>query len=183
MHAVAWQTTYENFRNRFDKKGNPFNRGVPYNLMEVLCSRIPPSKNHFRAEVTDASNESSKDGDASGSPAVESGDVLVDVKRAELETEREVANGLLTAQKNGTLLVAKSLSDKGDDPLAEAFSDMHGDSTPRSRRQLARGTSDNSNSDMKNPLGTFTSPGKNGHEQRDNKIHEAVEATRLKEEG
>ncbi|KAK7396077.1 hypothetical protein VNO78_16824 [Psophocarpus tetragonolobus] len=45
------QTTYENFRYQYDKKGNPFNRGSLKNIREILCSSIPRSKNNFRAFV------------------------------------------------------------------------------------------------------------------------------------
>lgn len=45
------QTTYENFRYRYDKKINPFNQGVLGNFKEVLCSGIPPSKVNFRAQA------------------------------------------------------------------------------------------------------------------------------------
>uniref|UniRef100_A0A0E0E0Z9 S-acyltransferase n=1 Tax=Oryza meridionalis TaxID=40149 RepID=A0A0E0E0Z9_9ORYZ len=46
------QTTYENFRYRYDRRANPYNRGVLSNFLEIFCSRIPPSKNNFRARVT-----------------------------------------------------------------------------------------------------------------------------------
>ncbi|XP_060177650.1 probable protein S-acyltransferase 1 isoform X1 [Lycium barbarum] len=45
------QTTYENFRYRYDKKENPYNRGTIENIREVFFSRIPPSLNNFRAIV------------------------------------------------------------------------------------------------------------------------------------
>ncbi|EEF51726.1 probable protein S-acyltransferase 7 [Ricinus communis] len=45
------QSTYENFRYRYDGLANPFNRGIFENFMEIFCSRIPPSKNNFRAQV------------------------------------------------------------------------------------------------------------------------------------
>ncbi|KAL3512555.1 hypothetical protein ACH5RR_025272 [Cinchona calisaya] len=45
------QSTYENFRYRYDQRANPFNRGVIKNFMEVFCTSIPPSKNKFRAKV------------------------------------------------------------------------------------------------------------------------------------
>lgn len=45
------QTTYENFRYRYDKKANPYNRGMLRNLREVFLSKIPPSMNDFRATV------------------------------------------------------------------------------------------------------------------------------------
>ncbi|KZV22496.1 putative protein S-acyltransferase 4-like [Dorcoceras hygrometricum] len=45
------QTTYENFRYRYDKKENPYNKGVIKNLKEVFFSKIPPSMNDFRSFV------------------------------------------------------------------------------------------------------------------------------------
>lgn len=45
------QTTYENFRYRYDKKENPYNRGMLSNFREVFFSRIPPSMNDFLAIV------------------------------------------------------------------------------------------------------------------------------------
>ncbi|GAB2267074.1 Probable protein S-acyltransferase 4 [Dionaea muscipula] len=45
------QTTYENFRYRYDKKDNPYNVGVLGNIKEIFFSRIPPSRNSFRASV------------------------------------------------------------------------------------------------------------------------------------
>ncbi|KAL5791553.1 hypothetical protein ACOSP7_000147 [Xanthoceras sorbifolium] len=45
------QSTYENFRYRYDLRDNPYNKGVIENFMEVFCTRIPPSKNNFRAKI------------------------------------------------------------------------------------------------------------------------------------
>ncbi|KAB2609072.1 protein S-acyltransferase 7 [Pyrus ussuriensis x Pyrus communis] len=45
------QSTYENFRYRYDGRENPFNKGTMKNFMEVFCTRISPSKNNFRAKV------------------------------------------------------------------------------------------------------------------------------------
>lgn len=45
------QTTYENFRYRYDKKENPYNKGIIRNLRELFFSKIPPSMNNFRAWV------------------------------------------------------------------------------------------------------------------------------------
>ncbi|CAK7328356.1 unnamed protein product [Dovyalis caffra] len=45
------QTTYENFRYRYDRRANPFYKGVVENFKEIFCSSVPPSKNHFRAKV------------------------------------------------------------------------------------------------------------------------------------
>ncbi|CAI9111626.1 OLC1v1011888C1 [Oldenlandia corymbosa var. corymbosa] len=45
------QTTYENFRYRYDRRANPYNKGVVQNFKEIFCSSILPSKNNFRAKV------------------------------------------------------------------------------------------------------------------------------------
>ncbi|KAG0483993.1 hypothetical protein HPP92_012077 [Vanilla planifolia] len=45
------QTTYENFRYRYDKKENPYNKGIMRNVGDVYCSKIPPSLNNFRSWV------------------------------------------------------------------------------------------------------------------------------------
>ncbi|MCO5605799.1 hypothetical protein L7F22_059983 [Adiantum nelumboides] len=45
------QTTYENFRYRYDNKANPYNEGLFRNFKLVLCNGIPPSKNKFRSMV------------------------------------------------------------------------------------------------------------------------------------
>ncbi|KAM0026594.1 putative protein S-acyltransferase [Helianthus debilis subsp. tardiflorus] len=36
------QTTYENFRYRFEKKKNPYNEGFFKNFKDALCSKMPP---------------------------------------------------------------------------------------------------------------------------------------------
>ncbi|KAH7663983.1 palmitoyltransferase ZDHHC9/14/18 protein [Dioscorea alata] len=45
------QTTYENFRYRYDKKANPYNHGCARNIVEIFFSSIPKSKNNFRAII------------------------------------------------------------------------------------------------------------------------------------
>ncbi|WCJ40183.1 DHHC-type zinc finger family protein [Euphorbia peplus] len=45
------QTTYENFRYRYDRRANPYNKGVVENFKETFCSSVPPSKNKFRETV------------------------------------------------------------------------------------------------------------------------------------
>lgn len=45
------QTTYENFRYRYDRRANPYNLGVVANFKEIFFRSIPPSKNNFRARV------------------------------------------------------------------------------------------------------------------------------------
>ncbi|XP_022769480.1 probable protein S-acyltransferase 1 [Durio zibethinus] len=55
------QTTYENFRYRYDKKENPFNKGILNNFKEVLLSKIPPSMINFRAWISEDDNLSNGD--------------------------------------------------------------------------------------------------------------------------
>lgn len=45
------QSTYENFRYRYDGRANPYNKGVIENFKEIFWNSIPASKNKFRAEV------------------------------------------------------------------------------------------------------------------------------------
>ncbi|KAJ4973347.1 hypothetical protein NE237_006521 [Protea cynaroides] len=45
------QTTYENFRFRYDRRANPYHKGVVENFKEIFCTSIRPSKNNFRAKV------------------------------------------------------------------------------------------------------------------------------------
>ncbi|BAB11529.1 unnamed protein product [Arabidopsis thaliana] len=69
-HHCPWvgqciaRTTYENFRYRYDKKENPYKRGLLKNVKEVLFAKIPPSQLDLRAmvpeedDMTIASNDS-----------------------------------------------------------------------------------------------------------------------------
>ncbi|KAJ4850139.1 hypothetical protein Tsubulata_000617 [Turnera subulata] len=45
------QSTYENFRYRYDGLANAFDKGLIGNFKEVFLSSIPASKNNFRAKV------------------------------------------------------------------------------------------------------------------------------------
>ncbi|KAL6530610.1 putative protein S-acyltransferase 4 [Orobanche minor] len=65
------QTTYENFRYRYDVKENPYNKGTINNFKEVLFSKIPPSMHNFRKIVEEdelmATNHNNFMGEFSGS--------------------------------------------------------------------------------------------------------------------
>lgn len=52
------QTTYENFRYRYDKKINPFTKGLVENLKDVFWTKIPPSMIDFRAWVAEGDDVS-----------------------------------------------------------------------------------------------------------------------------
>ncbi|KAK1360018.1 S-acyltransferase [Heracleum sosnowskyi] len=45
------QSTYENFRYRYDRRDNPYNRGVFENFKEIFFTSIPASKNKFRGRM------------------------------------------------------------------------------------------------------------------------------------
>ncbi|KAE9588690.1 putative protein S-acyltransferase [Lupinus albus] len=47
------QTTYENFRYRYDKKENPYTKGIMVNFKELSCSKIPSPLINFRSLVTE----------------------------------------------------------------------------------------------------------------------------------
>lgn len=51
LFYVLWQSTYENFRYRYDRHANPYNKGIIENFKEVFFTSIPPSKNNFRAKI------------------------------------------------------------------------------------------------------------------------------------
>ncbi|RVW45137.1 putative protein S-acyltransferase 7 [Vitis vinifera] len=51
LYSILLQTTYENFRYRYDRRANPYNKGVVQNFKEIFCTSISPSKNNFRAKV------------------------------------------------------------------------------------------------------------------------------------
>ncbi|XP_065854769.1 probable protein S-acyltransferase 3 isoform X2 [Euphorbia lathyris] len=46
------QTTYENFRYRYDRKENPFRKGIVYNLKDVFMKKIPAPLVNFREWVS-----------------------------------------------------------------------------------------------------------------------------------
>ncbi|GMI64793.1 hypothetical protein like AT5G05070 [Hibiscus trionum] len=64
------QTTYESFRYRYDRKTNPFNKGILSNFRQVFLSRIPPSLVNFRAWISEDDDRLSVNGD---NPDVEMG--------------------------------------------------------------------------------------------------------------
>lgn len=52
------QTTYENFRYRYETRVNPYDQGIMQNLFTVFCTPVERSKNNFRAKVqVDASGQ------------------------------------------------------------------------------------------------------------------------------
>ncbi|KAK3021102.1 hypothetical protein RJ639_045486 [Escallonia herrerae] len=62
------QTTYENFRYRYDRKMNPYNLGCASNVREIFFSNMPSSKNNFRAKVVGDSSSIFNTSTYSGRP-------------------------------------------------------------------------------------------------------------------
>uniref|UniRef100_A0A2N9I569 Uncharacterized protein n=1 Tax=Fagus sylvatica TaxID=28930 RepID=A0A2N9I569_FAGSY len=56
VNGIVVKTTYENFRYRYDGKMNPYNRGCARNIMDIFFSKIPSSRNNFRAKVKGGSS-------------------------------------------------------------------------------------------------------------------------------
>lgn len=48
---ITNQTTYENYRYRYERKMNPFNLGCARNFKEIFCTAVPSSGIDFRAPV------------------------------------------------------------------------------------------------------------------------------------
>ncbi|KAG1338277.1 S-acyltransferase [Cocos nucifera] len=57
VDGFSVKTTYENFRYRYDKKENPYNKGALENFKELFFSKIPPSMNDFRSWVMEDTAE------------------------------------------------------------------------------------------------------------------------------
>ncbi|KAL0926717.1 hypothetical protein M5K25_002961 [Dendrobium thyrsiflorum] len=55
---VLNQTARENFKQRYSKSRNPYDKGMINNIKEALFTRLPPSKINFRAAVEEAQDGS-----------------------------------------------------------------------------------------------------------------------------
>ncbi|XP_010452410.1 PREDICTED: probable protein S-acyltransferase 3 [Camelina sativa] len=104
------QTTYENFRYRYDRKENPYKRGFLKNVKEVLFAKIPPSQLDLRAmvpeedDMTIASNGSEYESEYSSS-------VRYDTEMGGKLTKRESPKKLPLPTQN---LDIKDISDDYD---------------------------------------------------------------------
>ncbi|KAG6513118.1 hypothetical protein ZIOFF_023426 [Zingiber officinale] len=87
--ADDMQTTYENFRYRYDKKENPYNRGYLRNLRDVFSSKIPPSMHDFRSWVLEETPPST--------PNIRVVDVI---SRAEMGSEEPVTDAIPPLLRN-----------------------------------------------------------------------------------
>ncbi|CAN4106990.1 unnamed protein product [Withania somnifera] len=48
---ITNQTTYENYRYRYERKMNPFNLGCARNFKDIFCTGMPSSRTDFRSHV------------------------------------------------------------------------------------------------------------------------------------
>lgn len=124
------QTTYENFRYRYDNKANPFNQGVVHNFREILCSRIPPSKNKFRAKVQQDASNYAVPNDTKGCGDVELGGKAGWTSVVGSEVTQEVHG-----QSGNNGCVSKEMKQGYEDAFAEAL----GRSIPNEGRDIRSG--------------------------------------------
>ena len=94
------QTTYENFRYRYDNKVNPYNQGCASNFREIFCTKIPASKNRFRSRVQEvvpgqmgAVQQTREMGEVAGSGAGKGPDVEQGYKATWPNAEEMVGEG------------------------------------------------------------------------------------------
>ncbi|KAL3841119.1 hypothetical protein ACJIZ3_025710 [Penstemon smallii] len=87
------QSTYENFRYRYDEKENPYNKGMIKNFNEVFFSKIPSSMNDFRAfvEEDEVMVMETTDHNFMGSSGIKSSKEKIDI---EMGTKFGEENGL-----------------------------------------------------------------------------------------
>lgn len=81
------QTTYENFRYRYDKKENPYNKGILRNFGAVYCSKIPPSLNNFRSWVIEEEFQSAS---LTSNPCI---DIICPNEKVDLEMGKKPGQG------------------------------------------------------------------------------------------
>ncbi|OAY73701.1 Protein S-acyltransferase 8 [Ananas comosus] len=96
------QTTYENFRRRGDNAPNVYDRGCLNNFLEVFCTEIRPSRNHFRAFVQEES-ERAASRRRSAEIEEEDEDELPRGPRAKVEDDLEIGGDLLKISQRRTV--------------------------------------------------------------------------------
>ncbi|XP_074563235.1 putative protein S-acyltransferase 7 isoform X2 [Curcuma longa] len=117
------QTTYENFRYRYDRRDNPYNRGIVVNFKEIFCTSIPPSSNKFRARVPQEqgyTTRSSGGGFMSPNIGKSVNDIEMGRKPVTWDELREVTR--IGEGEEG--LSNRNMIDDGDSELEEASSDL-----------------------------------------------------------
>lgn len=102
------QTTYENFRYKADNRLNVYNRGCLSNFLEVLCTRVQPSRNNFRAYVQELSRSP-----APRAREMEANDTTTD-PRPKVEDDLEIGGDILKiSQRHNFEEVEMEIRDRG----------------------------------------------------------------------
>ncbi|XP_052191366.1 protein S-acyltransferase 8-like [Diospyros lotus] len=113
------QTTYENFRYRADGRVNVYDRGCLNNFVQVLCTKIEPSRNNFRAYVREEAprphrgptREPELD-DSSGS------------RRAKVEDDLDIGNDLLKISQRRNFDEVGDIRSRASDGLPQKSPDV-----------------------------------------------------------
>ncbi|ONK77498.1 uncharacterized protein A4U43_C02F7200 [Asparagus officinalis] len=92
------QTTYENFRYRADNRPNVYDQGCVNNFLEVFCTRVKPSKNKFRAYVSEENSRPPIIGSREPEPEPES----TSEPRSKVEDDLEIGGELLKISRRRT---------------------------------------------------------------------------------
>ncbi|KAJ7533892.1 hypothetical protein O6H91_13G069400 [Diphasiastrum complanatum] len=104
------QTTYENFRYRYENKETPYNLGIFNNFCEIFCTIIPPSKINFRAKIgPKALTSGVEDSSLSKSGA----DIEMDIKSMQYPTAGHVAGNMVGLRQQLSLSQA-DIENKGE---------------------------------------------------------------------
>eukprot|EP00268_Persea_americana_P007256 TRINITY_DN1266_c1_g1_i5.p1 TRINITY_DN1266_c1_g1~~TRINITY_DN1266_c1_g1_i5.p1 ORF type:complete len:416 (-),score=76.25 TRINITY_DN1266_c1_g1_i5:407-1654(-) len=102
------QTTYENFRYKADNRLNVYSRGCLSNFLEVLCTRVQPSRNNFRAYVQEVSRSP-----APRAREMEADDTTTD-PRPKVEDDLEIGGDILKiSQRHNFEEVEMEIRDRG----------------------------------------------------------------------
>ncbi|XP_057767388.1 probable protein S-acyltransferase 4 [Salvia miltiorrhiza] len=114
------QTTYENFRYRYDKKENPYNKGIIKNFQEVFFSRIPPPMLDFRAFVEDEEITTAEPTDDDPAEDITSSKEKIDIEMGNEEKAITLPEILLSIEYGG---IHDNLKHKVTERETAAYSD------------------------------------------------------------
>ncbi|GAA0138442.1 protein modifying enzyme [Lithospermum erythrorhizon] len=128
------QSTYENFRYRYDQRMNPYNKGIFRNFLDVFCTSIPPSKNNFRAKVQKEDELPITVGEGAFTP----GHVGITEKN-NMENGKKVKLGSSWGRSGNWDVPPEALSTASEIGDSDRFT-IAGDSSRRYARQLSKGS-------------------------------------------
>ena len=88
------QTTYENFKFRYDDDNNPYHVGCGSNFAEVCCSMVPESKLRLREPIPDPDIRSKQFGMTSSDEDEDGGDASPDPMSSPRDEGADVESGM-----------------------------------------------------------------------------------------